>query len=60
MKNYTVYFDCFGRKLKMKVKANDENHAKEIVKNKIKFDNIVENEYDMFDYMRDIVEGRAK
>ena len=60
MKNYTVYFDCFGRKLKMKVKAYNEDHAKEIVKNKIKFEEIIENEYDTFEYLKDIVEGRVK
>lgn len=41
MKNYKIYFEIYGKKMKTVIKANSEHEAKELVKNKIKFIKIV-------------------
>jgi len=40
MKNYTVYFEIYGKKLKTTVMANNREHAEEIIRNKIIFHKI--------------------
>lgn len=37
MKNYRVFFELFGKKMQAVVLAINENSAKEVIKNKIKF-----------------------
>ena len=50
MKKYTIYFEIFGKKLKTTVLAENKEHAKEIIKNKIVFYRIDEEiENDIFD-----------
>jgi hypothetical protein len=40
MTNYTIYFEIFGKKMKTTVMAENEEKAREIVKNKLIFLNI--------------------
>ncbi len=42
MKKYEIFFEIYGKKLKTTIEANSEEKAKEIVKNKIRFDKITE------------------
>ena len=42
MKKYEILFEIYGKKLKTTVEANSEEKAKEILKNKIRFDKITE------------------
>lgn len=42
MKKYEILFEIYGKKLKTTIEANSEEKAKEIVKNKIRFDKITE------------------
>lgn len=37
MNYYWVYFEIYGKKMKVKIKANNANYAKELVRNKIIF-----------------------
>lgn len=53
MTDYTIYFSIFNKKMKTTVKANSEEHAKSIVKDKIVFhkitcDKTLENLKDIF------------
>jgi hypothetical protein len=41
MKNYDVYFEIFGKKMKVRILAENEEKAKEKVKNKIIFHKII-------------------
>ena len=50
--NYTVYFEFYGRKMKTDVEADSSNEAKEIIRNKIKFDKVVNND-DTFQNLMD-------
>lgn len=52
MKNYKIYFEVYGKKMKTTVKANNERDAKELVKNKIKFIKITETEN--IDFLKNI------
>lgn len=47
MKNYKIYFEVYGRKMKTTVKAKTELEAKELVKNKINFLKITEEDKDL-------------
>jgi len=40
MKNYTIYFEIFGKKLKTDIIAENELKAKEIIRDKIIFNKI--------------------
>jgi hypothetical protein len=40
MKEYRVYFEIFGKKMKTTVEAVSENQAKEMIKNRIIFHKI--------------------
>ena len=40
MKVYKIYFEFYGKKMKTKIQARDENDAKEILLKKIKFHKI--------------------
>jgi hypothetical protein len=37
MKQYIVYFEIYGKKLKTTIRAESEGHAKETIRNKIIF-----------------------
>ena len=41
MNKYTVYFEIYGKKMKVEIKAHSENAAKEQVRNDISFHGIV-------------------
>jgi hypothetical protein len=41
MKNYTVYFEIYGKKMKVEIKASTEALAKMMVKNDIIFHAII-------------------
>ena len=41
MKNYKIYFEIYGKKMKTTVKANSENEAVKLVKDKILIKKIV-------------------
>jgi hypothetical protein len=54
MKKFEIFFEIYGKKLKTTIEANSEEKAKEIVKNKIRFDKITElksNDDDIVDRM---------
>lgn len=46
MKDYTVYFEIYGKKMKVTVKAFNEEGAKLIVKNQIKFHKVEDSTMD--------------
>jgi 1-deoxy-D-xylulose 5-phosphate reductoisomerase len=37
---FTVYFEIYGKKMKTSVEANNKEHAKQIIKDKIQFHKI--------------------
>jgi hypothetical protein len=41
MKNFKVYFEIFGKKMQTTVTAISEDEAKEIIKSRINFHNII-------------------
>ena len=47
MKTYKIYFEVYGHKMKTTVQAKNETEAKELVKNKIKFLKITEEDKDL-------------
>ena len=64
MRNYTVYFELFGKKMKTTLIAKNEEEAKEIIKNKIKFYKVEKKSDDNFndfvDIMEDFLRGFGK
>ena len=54
MKEYEIYFELFGKKLKTKVTAKSEVEAKEKIKSKIIFHKVKENQKDITEIMKDI------
>ena len=64
MKNYKVYFEFYGRKMQTNVLAENEEKAKEMIKNKIVFHEVKKaNDYfnksvDMLDDMINILGGK--
>jgi hypothetical protein len=54
MKNYTVYFDLYGKKMKAKVLAESNNDAQQKIKEKITFHKVVEDPEDEFNQATDI------
>jgi len=56
MKNFDVYFEIYGKKMKATIMAESESEAKELLKNKIIFHKI-EPKKDAFQEFVDIVEG---
>lgn len=55
--NYTVYFNAFGKNLKVKVEAENENDAKQKVKDRINFHKIEKesNDKSLKDAFNDLV-----
>jgi len=67
MKNYIVYFEMFGKKVKTTILAKSTTEAKQNVINKIKFHKITENPedefnkgVDIFNKFNDILNGVIK
>ena len=54
MKNYDVYFEIYGKRLKTTILAESEEKAKEIVRNKIVFHKVVLKQNDEFNKIDDI------
>ncbi len=52
MKNYKIYFEVYGKKMKTTVKAKTETEAKELIKNKIKFIKVIQE--DPIDFLKNI------
>ena len=57
MKNYTVYFEIYGKKMKAKVWAKSITDAKTQIKEKIKFHKMVEDDTDIFNQSTDIIDS---
>jgi ATP-dependent Zn protease len=57
MKNYTVYFEIYGKKIKSKVLAESMIDAQSRIKEKIKFHKVVEDEKDDFNQLTDILDS---
>jgi hypothetical protein len=55
MKNFDVYFEIFGKKMKTRILAENQEKAKEEVKNKIVFHK-VEKSNEEFNQCMDILE----
>lgn len=53
MKNHTVYFEFFGKKMKTQILAKDQEDAKQKIKEKIKFEKIVADTSKFFDDLND-------
>lgn len=54
MKNYVIYFDIFGKKLKTTVRAKNVELAKNKVRNAVLFDSIVEDKDETVDFLKDV------
>lgn len=59
MKNWTVYFEAFGRNLKITVTAESEEKAKDLVLQKIRFHK-VEKTKDEFNDVIDIIDQMSE
>lgn len=57
MKNYDVYFEIYGKRLKTTILAENEEKAKEIVRNKIVFHKVVKNQKDEFNQATDVLDA---
>lgn len=66
MKNFVIYFEFYGRKMKTTVLSDTEENAKKEIINKIVFHKIEKeksqfNKYsDFFDNFMDIISGKKK
>lgn len=67
MKNYEVFFEIYGKRLKTTILAESEEKAREAVRNEIVFHKVVlkpvdifDKNYDMFTNLMDIIEGKKK
>lgn len=56
-KNYSVYFEIFGKKMKAKVLAESEEEAQQKVKSKIIFHKTVIEKKDEFNQAMDLMDG---
>lgn len=57
MKNYDVYFELYGKRMKTTILAENEEKAKEIVRGKITFHKVVLKPKDEFNYMIDMIDA---
>ncbi len=55
MKNYTIYFEIYGKRMKTDVMAENEEKAKELIKSKIIFHR-VEKPKDEFNDAKDMMD----
>lgn len=53
MKNYTVYFEIYGKKMKVKILAENIKEAQDKIKNKIVFHKAVIEKKDLFNQATD-------
>ena len=66
MKNFVVYFEFYGRKMKTTVLSDTEENAKKVIKDKIIFHKIEKQKSqfnkksDLFDSFMDILNGKNK
>lgn len=64
MKEYTVYFEIYGKKMKTTIFAENESNAKQVIARKIIFHKIEEVKPkvsgDAFQFLNDIVSGKIK
>jgi hypothetical protein len=57
MKNYIVYFEIFGKKMKTKILAESKEKAEQQVKDKIIFHKVVIDEQDDFNKIMDTLDS---
>lgn len=57
MKNYNVYFEIFGKKMKVKVMANSAYDAQLKIKEKVLFHKIEEDKNDIFNQSVEILDS---
>lgn len=57
MKNYTVYFEIFGKKMKTKILAESKENAEQQIKDKIIFHKVVVDEQDEFNKAVNILDS---
>lgn len=57
MKNYTVYFEIYGKKMKTKVLAETKKDAENQIKSKIKFHKVVKDKNDDFNKATDMMDS---
>jgi hypothetical protein len=66
MKNYTIYFEIYGKKMKSTVMAENEEKAKELVKSKIIFHKVEKSKdefnevVNMMDDLMNILDGNKR
>jgi hypothetical protein len=60
MRNYTVMFEFYGKKMKTTVMAESDQHAKEIVRSKIIFHHVGRKPDDEFNEVVDILDKLSK
>ena len=62
MKNFNIYFEFYGRKMKTTIFAESEEAAKQVVIDKIVFHKVVEEKFkgdeDIFNRINNIVNGK--
>lgn len=56
-KNYTVYFELFGKKMKTKILAESKEDAQNIIKSKVKFHKIIIDKNDEFNQCIDVFDN---
>jgi len=56
-RDYSVYFEIYGKKMKIKVLAESMTEAQEKVKDKIIFHKIVVEEKEEFNQVMDLMDG---
>lgn len=60
-RNFKVYFEIYGKKMKTTIQADTEAEAKDIIRNKIIFHKVVSeplNDKDAFNFLFEIVNGK--
>ena len=67
MKNYTVYFEIYRKKMKVKILAESVSEAREKLRNKIVFHKIIMENNDLFNQatdkcndIMDLIQGKKK
>lgn len=55
-KNFTVYFEIFGKKMKVKILCFNDVEARQIVRNKIKFHKVILDKSDGFNQATDVID----
>ena len=55
MKNFTIYFEVYGKKLRTTIMAENEENAKQIIKDKIIFHKVEKSKDDYFNKSIDLM-----